>query len=99
MGLINNFKPKSPFPKPAQLINLSHIENFSSEKISGTLGIEPRAAGWEASLLPLCYTANLRDSLFSPDLNIPPGSAGPEPEPLGYSEYLAHYAYAYMNTL
>ena len=66
-------------------MTLKKYENiFHVKKISGTLGIEPRNAGGEASLLPLCYTANLRDSLFCPDLNIPPGSAGPEPEPFGY---------------
>ena len=34
----------------APLINLSNIDNFL-----GMLGIEPRAAGWEASMLPLCF--------------------------------------------
>ena len=31
MGLINTFKPLSTFLKPAPLINLSSINNFSSE--------------------------------------------------------------------
>ena len=30
---------------PAALINLSNIDNFSYEKITGMLGIEPGAAG------------------------------------------------------
>ena len=42
---------------PAPLINLSNIDNFSSENFLGTLGIEPRAAVPEARMLPLCYAA------------------------------------------
>ena len=57
LGLINIFKLPSTFLKPALLIKLSNIDNVSSEKISGVLGIKPRAAGWEASMLPLCYAA------------------------------------------
>ena len=34
-------------------------EKFSERKISAELGFEPKAAGWEARMLPLCY-AGLR---------------------------------------
>ena len=51
MGSIKIFKPLSTFFQP-MLINLCNFDNFSSEK---NLGIEPRATGWEASMLPLCY--------------------------------------------
>ena len=43
------------------MINLSNIDNFSSEKISGTLVIKPGAAGWEAKMLPLRYAAPSKD--------------------------------------
>ena len=39
------------------LINLRNINNFSSEIVLETRGIEPGAAEWEPSLLPLCYAA------------------------------------------
>ena len=39
------------------LINHSNIVNFSSEFFLETQGIKPGAAGWEASMLPLCYAA------------------------------------------
>ena len=41
------------------LINLSNIDNFSSEFFLGTLGIKHRATEWEANMLPLCYAAKL----------------------------------------
>ena len=47
MGLINIFKPLSTFLQPTLLINLSNIDNFSSDKNWGIAGIEPWAAGWE----------------------------------------------------
>ena len=53
MGLINILKPLSTFLYEAPLINLINIENFSSEEDWGMLGIEPRAAGREASSM-LC---------------------------------------------
>ena len=57
MGLINIFKPLSTFLLPAPLINLSNINNFSSEIILGMRGIKPWGAGWEASMLPQCNAA------------------------------------------
>ena len=57
MGLINIFKPLTTNLQPEQLIELSNIDNFSSEKITGILGFEPGTAGWEARMLPLCYAA------------------------------------------
>ena len=57
MGLIDIFKPLSTILKPAPLINLSNIDNFSSENFWEYWEIKPGAAGWEASVLPLCYAA------------------------------------------
>ena len=45
MGFINIFKPLSTILLAAPLINLSNIDNFSTEKKLGTLGIKPGAAG------------------------------------------------------
>ena len=59
MAPINIFKPLSTFLSPAPMINLSDINNFSSEIFIGTVGIDPRVAGWEANMLPLCYAAPL----------------------------------------
>ena len=56
MGSINIFKPMPTFLLPALLFNLNNINNISSEKISGMLGLKSGAAGWEASL-PLRYAA------------------------------------------
>ena len=39
------------------MINLSNIDNFFSVIFGGTIGIEPGAAGWEATMLPLCNVA------------------------------------------
>ena len=58
MGSIYIFKPLSTFLYPALLINLSNADNFSSEFVLETVGIEPWAAGWEASMLPLSYAAS-----------------------------------------
>ena len=53
MGSINIFKPLSSYLQPAWSINFSNIEiNFLGMPI-----IEPRAAGWEARMQPLCYAA------------------------------------------
>ena len=45
MGLINILKQPSTFFLAAPLVNLSNFDNFSSEKITGMPGIEPKAAG------------------------------------------------------
>ena len=57
MGSINIFMPLSTYLEPALLMNLSNMDDFSSEKHLGTLENEPWAAGWEAIMLPLCYVA------------------------------------------
>ena len=51
--------PLSSYQRP--WFNLCNINNFSSEKKLGRLRIKPGAAGWEASMLPLCYAAPLDD--------------------------------------
>ena len=45
MGTISMFKPLPTFLQAALLINLSNIENFSSDIFWGMLGIKPGAAG------------------------------------------------------
>ena len=49
MGLIDIIKPLSTV--------LCYVINQSTEKFLGTTGIEPWAAGWEASMIPPCYAA------------------------------------------
>ena len=50
MGLINIYSHRP-------LSSKQRYNNFSSEYFLGMLWKEPGAAGWEASMLPLCYAA------------------------------------------
>ena len=46
LGLIKNLKLLHTFLSAAPLSNFSNIDNFSSEIISGMLGIKPGAASF-----------------------------------------------------
>ena len=65
MGLINSIKPLSTFLETAPLINLSNIDNFFLWNFLHMLGIKHRAAGRDASMLPLwCATRNGKQCLM-----------------------------------
>ena len=44
--------------------DLNPVHKLSKKKILAEPGFKPGAAGWEAKMLPLCYTAPLKNYLF-----------------------------------
>ena len=60
-----DFQATVNFSLSALLINLSNIYNFSFEKLSEKLGIEPWTVGWEEIMLPLCYAADAASPPYS----------------------------------
>ena len=80
MCSINIFKPLSTFLLPVPLIDLNNTKNFSSEKISATLGAKPRGAGFVSqlfhpfSLLSFYYLGFFFEDCPGRDAN--PGSVG-----------------------
>ena len=56
-GFNGHFQASVHFTLGSAINEYKQHQKIPKKKISGMLGIEPRAAGWEAQMRPLSYAA------------------------------------------